>query len=722
MAVTIEKRPIGVILGACVSAVINSDYSSAFATVNKTSHGLSDGGYVYIQSNVENYNGFWRIEVTGVDEFLLIDSPYVAWIVDANITYCPGIQTHGWSCVHLPIVYELSNTKYPTNSVDTVRTITSITDDNGLVNANLSGSLGTFEDLSFIKISNAPDSDFNGVYQIVDKLATNDATLNLDYASTPASGIVGASIQLYYSSYNIVVRVYAGINASHQWQDLKPYELATTLELIPDENNRVKFSINDILKAYVETKNNLLLPSLPNNIDAWCDFYIEVAEQYDTSNGYTVTTFQSGFASDQSTFEGHGVNAMLPFKNIHSGYLSEYVMITGNTAKFLTLFTIPVLFSCGDDTPDCYNDISFIREFNDEIVPPIIGEASSWSNNGETGDAWNPATASVAWTTNGVSNTEVLYYPLNIKSGATFNYNYSVRITGTWTATGAITIGVVGLDSTLTRVTAMGTLATGVSGSTVNASGAGSFIPTSDIKYFGFYLQCAGTKSSGTINGFVLTFSQIGDVLSHKLRQKFYSNSILQLTSNTDLESESGLFREEISADCNYDRVDLSIVEYASGVERSTISETKQFKIDCGCANQEILISWMNNLGAMEPTWKFTGQTDHTIDITASGETKNNIFPNWPNSYGEHADTIRKQTFRDSAKREYVFSQLLTQAEADAISYIKSSPLVQIVNSRQDRRTVIVDTESFSKYRDGDKTYTISFNILYTDDIPSQRV
>ena len=354
MAVTIEKRPIGVILDTCVTATINQDYSSIYATVNKTGHGLADGNYVYIQSNVENYNGFWVVEVINADEFILVDNPYVEWIVNADITYCPQVTTHGWQCVHLPIVYELGNTRWPINTVDTARTISSIQDDNGYLNLNLSGSLGTFEDLAFVKLSNCPDADFNGVYQIIDKLSTSDVTVNLAYSSATGSGLIGSTIQLYYQSYNIVVKVYAGINSTHTWADQKPYELAATLELIPDTDNKVKFSINEILKGYIQTKNNLLLATLPNNLDAWCQFYIEVGEQYDTSDGYTVTTFEGAFASDQSVFEGYAVNAMLPFKNIQSGYLSDYV--TNNSAsKFLTLFTEPVIFQNG------YKDISFIK-------------------------------------------------------------------------------------------------------------------------------------------------------------------------------------------------------------------------------------------------------------------------------------------------------------------------------------------------------------------------
>jgi hypothetical protein len=53
---------------------------------------------------------------------------------------------------------------------------------------------------------------------------------------------------------------------------------------------------------------------------------------------------------------------------------------------------------------------------------------------------------------------------------------------------------------------------------------------------------------------------------------------------------------------------------------------------------------------------------------------------------------------------------------------IKSSPLVQIVNSRRDRRTVIVDEQSFTVTQDRSKIHSLSFTITYTDEIPSQTV
>ncbi len=162
------------------------------------------------------------------------------------------------------------------------------------------------------------------------------------------------------------------------------------------------------------------------------------------------------------------------------------------------------------------------------------------------------------------------------------------------------------------------------------------------------------------------------------------------------------------------DSLSISFTEYG-------ISETKTFDIECGCADQEIRLSWLNNLGGFD-YWSFTAQTEHAIDITEAIETKKNIFPEWPKSYGSFADSIRKQTSRTSMIKKFLTTQDLTTDEADAIAFIKSSPLVQIINSRQDRRTVIVDTDSFVKYTDNDKLVNISFNINYTDDIPSQKV
>lgn len=131
-------------------------------------------------------------------------------------------------------------------------------------------------------------------------------------------------------------------------------------------------------------------------------------------------------------------------------------------------------------------------------------------------------------------------------------------------------------------------------------------------------------------------------------------------------------------------------------------------------------ISWLNNLGGFE-YWPFVGFKDNNLDVIETGETTKNIFPGWPKSYGANADTIRKQTFRRTRKSKVIRSQVLTKQQAtDLGEEIKSSPLVQIIVSRRDRRTVIVDDGSFTVSKDRDKIHNLSFSISYTDDYPSQ--
>lgn len=725
MALTILQRPKGYIINSALSQTVTAaDDTGEVQFFDASGHTLVDGDFIYLDTPIEDYNGFFQVDATSSNHFHIIDpitGNDVAYIANCTGTYYKTSLEHGFSAVHLPIVYRLSNTLYPTNSVDTAQTITSLSNNAGFAQVGLSGSLGTFEDLSFVKISGANDSDLNGTWQVVDKLSTSSVILNMDYSTVNGAGILGASMQLYYGNYNIVVRVYAGINAAHQWAAQKPYELAATLRLTPDENNEVFFSINDILKAYVQTKNNLLLGTLPNNIDAWTNFYISVAESYDTSNGYTITTNETSFAPDQSTFEGTAINAKLAFKNIYSGYMSEYLM-TNNAAKFLTLFAIPILFSCGDDTPECYQDISFIIVDKSQAIAAYLRQ--QYYSNG-----------SLITTVNDAIDEDhgVIRMPLDEPScnydrvditvlggeqlldepefDATGDWLQTVTAGRDWTISGGLAFVTIlpTTSSELLYQSVSGTAAQyRIIANVTTSNGTGNDWQ-SDVYVIFITGGIAGSSVKqqliGTVSG-----SSVGNVLSLS-----YDNVITVPGSFDTI----ALYVEGYAGPTSNIRVNISDIFIASTSD--SISETKRFDIDCGCSDQDLNLTWMNNLGGFD-YWKFTGQKGHTIDITEATETLKNIFPNWPNSYGEFADTIRKQVSRKSMVKQFIVSQGLTTDQADAIAYIKSSPLVQIINSRKDRRTVIVDTDSFLKYTDGDKFITISFNILYTDDIPSQSV
>lgn len=133
-----------------------------------------------------------------------------------------------------------------------------------------------------------------------------------------------------------------------------------------------------------------------------------------------------------------------------------------------------------------------------------------------------------------------------------------------------------------------------------------------------------------------------------------------------------------------------------------------------------VWITWLNYLGGFE-YWLFVSWVDHQINVTETGETKKNIFAGWPKSYGANADTVTKQTFRKTKKQKVVRTQTCTREQAEQIGeQMKSSPLVQLISTRRDRRTVIVDSDSIVVVKGANKIHNLSFTITYTDDYPTQ--
>lgn len=136
---------------------------------------------------------------------------------------------------------------------------------------------------------------------------------------------------------------------------------------------------------------------------------------------------------------------------------------------------------------------------------------------------------------------------------------------------------------------------------------------------------------------------------------------------------------------------------------------------------EPIYLTWLNYLGGFE-YFMFTSEKEFQVDIIDTGQTRQNIFPSWPGSWGQFADTIDKKTYTRAKNKILVRSQHLTQNQRDALKFIKISPVVQIVTSRTDRRTVLVDSESFKVYDEGEKLFTIQFTITFTDELPAQRL
>lgn len=355
MALTIVSRPQGHKIDDTVSYTATVTSSSG-ALFTKVAHGLVDGDYIYIDSNLSAYNGYWYVEQISVDTFQLREyatATVRAFVNSGSVTYYKSVITHNWNAVHLPIIYKLSSSLWPTNSADTIRTVSSISNDSGYVNLNLSGDIkatGSAAELEYVQVfgQNA------GIYQIINWISDSDITIDMAYNA--GVSFSASTVQYYYNNYHARIKVYAGLNSSHYWAGQKAYEEIGTFSFVPDSTGIITINIADYIKSKLEIdKNDTTLDTLPNDINSFCQFYISVAEAYDYSNGYTLGTSVSAYTSDQGTFEGYAVNAMLPFKTRSSGFMDEYVSgLTASTAqKFMSLMTEPEIFGN-------YFDLSFI--------------------------------------------------------------------------------------------------------------------------------------------------------------------------------------------------------------------------------------------------------------------------------------------------------------------------------------------------------------------------
>lgn len=356
--ITVISRPLGhKLTDADVDGTVYDSGTGVAQVTTLFAHGLVDGDYIYIQSNIEEYNGYKYVDSQAYDTFRLkqsVDGDYVEYVQDAEISYRISVLQHGYLAVHQPIVYELESNLWPLNEPEdtyTPRIVDSQADAEGYTQLNLSSALNSPLYLDFIELIGT--GSLAGVYQILEVLQPWSVIINLPYSAS--NSFVGYTVVKYYNNYCINVNVWSGLGVEHRWYDKKPFELAATLRLTPGEDNRVKFSISDILKGYMNTRNNLTLGTLPNNLDFMTAFYIEYYESYDASDGDEILTLNSAATSDRANFEGHAINADMPFKSVYISHMSEYIHEDTYFAKWLTLQDRPVVVA------GKFFDLSFIN-------------------------------------------------------------------------------------------------------------------------------------------------------------------------------------------------------------------------------------------------------------------------------------------------------------------------------------------------------------------------
>lgn len=563
MALTVLDRPYGRILETTANTATVSSSSGALFT--NTTHGLSDGDYIFIDSNFSAYNGYWYVEEITADTFQIREyatATVQAFVNSGTVAYYKSAAPHNWSAVHLPIIYKLSSNLWPTNSADTARIVSSISNDAGYVNLNLSGDIkatGSAAELEFVKVT----GQNAGIYQIINWISDSDITIDFPYSA--GVSFSASQVQYYYNDYHVRVNIYAGLPDSHPWAAQKPYVLIGNFKFVPDATTGIiTINIADYIKSKIEVdKNDTTLDSLPNDIDSWCSFYIEYAEAYTSSNGYTLGTTVSSYTSDKSTFEGYAINARLPFKTQASGFMSDYVMglITGSTQKFLTAFEEPEIFT------DQYLDLSFI-----------------------------------------ITNSSGLYILEQYTSGG---------------------------------------------------------------------LIVSSVQTNITDSGF-------------------------------------GVYRFQVTGNTAYETVRVTLFNTLN----EQLSETKIIKISSECTSYYTDICWKNHLGGHD-YWRFNAGKQKSLS-TKKSETITNIFSQWPKSYGKFGETIRKSSMVTGNKSFLLRSSFVTNQQAEDISSINYSLLVQEVTIETNKRTVLLDDGSFNIVEETDKLVEVTVKIRYTDDLPVQ--
>lgn len=234
---------------------------------------------------------------------------------------------------------------------------------------------------------------------------------------------------------------------------------------------------------------------------------------------------------------------------------------------------------------------------------------------------------------------------------------------------------------------------------------------TQPTLFAGYYFDLSFIKNS----------SQSGDYLKI---DRYTDGALNSSTRETFTDMDQGVYRVDLSQTGSEDQIDVTLFSIDYGYDLQ-ISETITIDVVDDCdqfRTTNMYLTWLNYLGGYD-YWLFTAQKLFSIDVVDSKTQEINIYNGWPNSYGEFADSIQKQSVRRSRNVVKVTSQYLTKDQMDALAWIVSSPLVQIITTTSGvttARTIVVDSGTLNKYKDRDNLYSISFNVSYTDELPAQ--
>lgn len=197
-----------------------------------------------------------------------------------------------WSSAHLPLVYRISNTKFPINTEDSTDAFSEVINNKGYARFNLSG--GSYETYQVgEKVTVSGSALYDGIYEIKEVLSGDYVTLNIIFLGDDTGTIVR-----YYDNYNTLIRLYAGIPSSHPYTAQDPITLIGTYAIAPNLSNVAIVDVRDLVKQKISQDYDINGTGSPNDLNAWTSFYIEFSETYDVYVNSIPETFTDEYQRD----------------------------------------------------------------------------------------------------------------------------------------------------------------------------------------------------------------------------------------------------------------------------------------------------------------------------------------------------------------------------------------------------------------------------------------
>jgi hypothetical protein len=195
-----------------------------------------------------------------------------------------------WSAAFLPLVYKISNTKFPLNTEDAVDAYTAVTNNNGFAKFDLAGT--AYQTYIRGEKVTVTGTVYSGVYEVI-AIQGDQLTLNVAFSETDTG-----TANKYYDNYATLVRLYAGVPPYHPYAAQDTMTLIGTFSIAPNPSNIAVIDVADLVRQKISKDNDLSASGRPNDLDAWTCFYIEFAETYDTGAGGIPETVITNFTVD----------------------------------------------------------------------------------------------------------------------------------------------------------------------------------------------------------------------------------------------------------------------------------------------------------------------------------------------------------------------------------------------------------------------------------------